>query len=229
MHAIAPPPTRSLAERKAALVASHLQGGFMHSVLSYTRLEIPEVETFETAVTFDARCDPLTTHDRLAGVFGQKAGFGSFLFRADSTVPDRYWVQSVQPWARWPEGAATALEPKRVVIQLAEGLMYRFSLPVCAGQEYVEGNEKRVVPFDSPALVEGWFKKSADAFGIRPLLVNVSLQKLRFGHRGQHFKVPYAVIEGALEVGHAERLKRRILKGFGSYRKAGLGLLQLSA
>lgn len=201
----------------------------MHSVMSFTRLEIPEIEVFETAVTFDPQTDPLTAHDALAAVFGQKAGFGHFLFRADSTLPGRYWVQSVEPWSRWPTRALSALEPKRVVIQLAHGLMYRFTLPVCAGQEYLDSSEKRVVPFESPGLVEGWFKQSADQFGLKPLLVNVSLQKLRFAHGSQHFKVAHAVIEGALEVADSERLKRRLLKGFGSYRKAGLGMLQLSA
>jgi hypothetical protein len=203
--------------------------GFVHSVLSFTRLEIPEIEVFETAVTFDPATDPLTAHDALAEVFGQKAGFGYFLFRADSTVPGRFWVQSVEPWSRWPAKAVSALEPKRVVIQLAEGLMYRFSLPVCAGQEHVEGKEKRVVPFESPGLVEGWFQANARHFGIKPLMVNVSLQTLRFAHGGRHFRIPHAIVEGALEVAAPERLKRRILKGFGSYRKTGLGMLQLSA
>lgn len=205
------------------------RGGFVHSVLSFTRLEIPEVEVFETAVTFDPATDPLTAHDALAAVFGHKAGFGHFLFRADSAIAGRYWVQSVEPWSRWPEQALSALEPKRVVIQLAEGLMYRFTLPVCAGDERVQGNEKRVTPYETVEQVEAWFKDNARYFGIRPLLVNVSLQSLRFTHAGRHFRVPHAVVEGALEVANAERLKRRILKGFGSYRRTGLGLLQLSA
>lgn len=201
----------------------------MHSVLSFTRLEIPEIEVYETAVTFAPTTDPLSAHDALAEAFGQKAGFGSFLFRADSSVSGRYWVQSVEPWSRWPSRATTALEPKRVVIQLAEGLMYRFTLPVCAGQEYVEGNSKRVVPFESAGLVEAWFNENAHHFGLKPLMVNVSLQTLRFDHAGRRFKVPHAVVEGALEVMAAERLKRRIVKGFGSHRKTGLGLIQLSA
>jgi len=206
------------------------QPGFVHSVLSFTRLEIPEVELFETAVTFaDPETDPLTAHDALADVFAQKAGYGQFLFRKDSVVPGRYWVRSVEPWNRWPDKAANALEPKRIVVQLAEGLMYRFTLPVCAGRETVEGKEKRVVAFATVAEVEKWFKDNAANFGIKLLLVNVSLQVLRFAHNGQHFKIPHAVIEGALEVANANRLQRRILKGFGSYRKVGLGQLQLSA
>src|SRR5215475_778953 len=119
--------------------------GFVHSMLSFTRLEIPEVELFETAVTFDAATDPLTAHDALASVFGQKAGFGRFLFRADSAAPGRFWVRSIEPWTRWPDRALNALEPRRVVVQLAEGLMYHFSLTVCAGEEFVEADGKRVV------------------------------------------------------------------------------------
>jgi hypothetical protein len=204
-------------------------GSFVHSVLSFTRLEIPEVEIFETAVTFDAATDPLSAHDALAEVFGYKAGSGYFLFRADSAIAGRYWVQSVEPWTRWPGGAISALEPKRVVVQLAEGLMYRFSLQVCAGREYVEGREKRVEPYRSVEEVERWFTGNAVEFGIRPMLVNVSLKTLRFAHNAQHFKIPYATIEGALEVAKAPPLQRRLVKGFGSYRKTGLGMLQLSA
>jgi CRISPR-associated protein Cas6/Cse3/CasE subtype I-E len=204
-------------------------GGFVHSVLSFTRLEIPEVELFETAVTFPAATDPLTAHDELAKVFGHKAGFGHFLFRADSSVPGRYWVQSVEPWSRWPEQALSALEPKRVVIQLAEGLMYRFTLPVCAGREFVQDKEKRVVPYETADEVRAWFNDNAAQFGIKPLMLDVSMRTLRFPHRDQRFKVQHAVLEGALEVAHAERLRRRILKGFGYYRRTGLGMLQLSA
>lgn len=211
------------------LVARRLQAGFMHSVLSFTRLEIPELEVFETAVTFEPETDPLTAHDALTDVFGKKAGFGQYLFRADSAVPGRYWVRSVEPWTRWPAGAISALEPKREVIQLAEGLMYRFTLPVCAGKEYFEGNEKRVVPFSTAEEVDTWFKQSAAGFGMRLLISDTALATLRFSHRGQRFKVPHAVIEGALEVSNADYLRRRLLKGFGSYRKAGLGMLQLSA
>jgi len=201
----------------------------VHSVLSFTRLEIPEVEVFETAVTFPAATDPLTAHDELAKVFGHKAGFGHFLFRADSSLPGRYWVQSVEPWSRWPEQALSALEPKRVVIQLAEGLMYRFTLPVCAGREFLQNAEKRVIPYETAGEVRAWFNDNAAQFGIKPLMLDVSMQTLRFPHGGQRFKVQHAVLEGALEVAHADRLRRRILKGFGYYRRTGLGMLQLSA
>lgn len=204
------------------------QGNFIHSVLGFTRLEIPQIELFEAAVTFSADTDPVTAHQRLADVFGRKAGDGQFLFRLDSAVPGRYWVRSIEPWTRWPEGALGALEPKREVIQLAEGLMYRFTLPVCAGHEYVEGGEKRVVPFDSAGLVHEWFKGSAASFGIRPLMADIAMATLRFAYRGAHYKIQHAVIEGALEVADADALRRRLLKGFGSHRKVGLGMLTLT-
>lgn len=201
----------------------------MNSLLSFTRLDIPELELFETAVTFEADTDPLSAHEALTDVFGTKAGFGRYLFRADSAVPGRYWVRSVEPWTRWPDGALSALEPKREVIQLAEGLMYRFSLPLCVGREYVEGNEKRVVPFATAQDVEAWFKQMAPSFGLLLLINDIALATLRFSHRGQHFKVQHAIIKGALEVSDAEPLRHRLIRGFGSHRKAGLGMLQLSA
>jgi hypothetical protein len=201
----------------------------MHSVMSFTRLEIPKLEVFETAVTFENAADPLTAHDALADVFGRKAGFGQFLFRLDSTTPGRYWVRSIEPWTRWPNGAVSALEPKRELIQLAEGLMYRFTLPVAAGQERIKDNEKRVIPYESVEAFEGWFKQNAAEFGIRLLLADIALASLRFTHGGQNYRIPHAVIEGAFEVSHADKLRRRILKGFGSYRRVGLGMLQLSS
>jgi CRISPR-associated protein Cas6/Cse3/CasE subtype I-E len=204
-------------------------GAFVHSVLSFTRLEIPQIEVYETAVTFDATTDPLTAHDALADVFGHKAGSGYFLFRADSAIPGRYWVRSIEPWTRWPAHASSALEPKRIVIQLAEGLMYRFTLPVCAGREFIDGKEKRVEAYTTVEQIDTWFAEQARDYGMRPLLVNVSLETMRFSHRNQRFKIPYASIEGALEVGNATAMQRRLVKGFGSYRRTGLGMMQLSA
>jgi len=204
-------------------------GQFIHSVLSFTRLDIPQLDLYEAAVTFAAETDPVTAHDRLAQVFGGKAGDGQFLFRLDSAVPGRYWVRSVEPWPRRPHGALGALEPKREMIQLAEGLMYRFTLPVCVGQEHIEGGEKRVVAFDSPAMVHEWLKGNAAAFGLRPLMSDIAIATLRFAHRGANVKIQHAVIEGALEVANAEALRKRLLKGFGSHRRAGLGMLLLSA
>lgn len=201
---------------------------FVHSRLSFTRLEIPEVEVFETAVAFDPATDPLTAHDELAAVFGHKAGFGHFLFRADSTAPGRFWVRSAEPWTKWPGKALNALEPRRRVIQLAEGLMYHFSLKVCAGDEIPSPNEKRVAAYETAERVAAWFRDGAAEFGVKPLLVNVAMGALRFAHGDQRYKVPFAAIDGALEVAHAERLRRRILKGFGYYRRTGLGMLELS-
>jgi hypothetical protein len=50
--------------RKAA--ASKASG-----LVSFTRLEIPQLELFETAVAFESECDPITAHERLRNVFGQ--------------------------------------------------------------------------------------------------------------------------------------------------------------
>ncbi len=205
------------------------RSGFIHSVLSFTRLEIPTLEVFETAVAFGPDTDPITAHRELADVFGHKAGDGAFLFRADSTIAGRYWVQSVAPWTRWPETAVSALEPKRVVIQLAEGLMYRFTLPVCAGQVRMVGGEKKIEPYRNSQEVETWLREKAPEFGFTPLMLDVSMQTMRFAHRGQKVKIVYAQVEGALEVADPDEFKRRIRQGFGHHRRAGLGLIQLSA
>jgi hypothetical protein len=198
-------------------------------VVSFTRLEIPKVEVYETAVMFGSATDPIAAHAALSTVFGGKAGEGRFQFRADSSIADRYWVRSTEPWTRWPDGAISALEPKREVIQLAEGLMYRFSLAVCAGREHISGGEKRVVAFETKPEVESWLMHHASDFGIRLLLFNIGFDKLRFVHAGQPYKIAHAVIEGALEVDHPDRLAQRLLKGIGSHRRVGLGMLQLSS
>jgi hypothetical protein len=60
-------------------------------------------------------------------------------------------------------------------------------------------------------------------------MLDVSMQALRFSHRGQKVKIDYAQIEGALEVAAPEEFKRRVAQGFGHHRRAGLGLIQLMA
>lgn len=203
--------------------------GFIHSILSFTRLDVPALEYFEAAVAFAPDTDPVTAHKELADVFGQKAGEGEFLFRADSSIAGRYWVQSAAPWARWPAAAVSALEPKRVVIQLAEGLMYRFALQACVGRVDAAGTEKKIEPYDDPQEVELWLRASAPKYGFTPVMIDVSMQTLRFTHRGQRVKIDYAHVEGALEIAEPEQFKRRIGQGFGHHRRAGLGLMQLMA
>jgi len=198
----------------------------MPPVVSYTQLDIPQIELFETAVAFEPDCDPISAHERLRHVFGQKAGAGHFLFRADSSVPGRYWVRSELPWTRKPAGAA-ALEPKRVVIQLASGLMYHFTLPVCVGNQVFQGEEKVVHPFRTAAEFEAWFSANAPQFGIKPLMFSASLRTLRFRYEGVPYRIDHASLEGALEVNDAERLRRFVQRGFGSHRRAGLGMLHL--
>ena len=195
-------------------------------LVGFTQLEVPHIELFETAVSFESDCDPITAHERLRLVFGQKAGSGSFLFRADSSVPGRFWVRSTVPWNSKPSGGI-ALEPKRVVLQLASGLMYHFALPVCVGNEVFQGDEKVVHPFRTVAEFEAWFNASAVGFGIKPLMFSASLRSLRFRHEGVPYKIDHAMIEGALEVVEPERMRQRVQRGFGSHRRAGLGLLHL--
>ncbi|MGE5338106.1 MAG: type I-E CRISPR-associated protein Cas6/Cse3/CasE [Gemmatimonadota bacterium] len=208
--------------------SSRKPDNFVHSVLSYTKLEIPTVEVFETAVTLPPGTNPLLAHAELASVFGRRAGEGHFLFRADSTIDGRYWVQSAKPWARRPERAVSALEPKRTLIQVAPGLMYRFTLAVCAGRARLEGTEKEVEPFRTKDEVDAWFKGSAEHFGLRLLMTDVSMSALRFEHQGSRIRIDHAVIEGALEVLNPDPFRARILRGFGHHRRAGLGMIQLT-
>jgi hypothetical protein len=196
------------------------------ALVGFTQLDIPQIELYETAIAFEPDCNPITAHERLREVFGQKAGAGNFLFRADSSVAGRLWVRSAVPWSGKPEGAA-ALEPKRVVIQLASGLMYHFSLPVCVGHEVFQGEEKVVHPFRTTSEFEAWFAAGAPSFGIKPLLFSASLRSLRFRHDGVPYRIDHAILEGALEVAEPERMKRFVQRGFGAHRRAGLGMLHL--
>jgi hypothetical protein len=197
--------------------------------VGFTQLDLPKLDTFETAVTFDADCDPLTAHDELSPVFGQKAGTGRFLFCADSSVAGRFWVRSVVPWKFPPSSAVTALAPKRIVTQLASGLMYHFSLTVCAGDVDLSDGRKMVRPYKSIPEWENWFNSNAEEFGIKPLMVSVSLRTMRFQHQGASYRIDHGALEGALEVADTERLMRRLLRGFGSHRRLGLGMMKLQS
>lgn len=201
----------------------------VHSTIGFTKLDLPKLDIFETAVTFAPDCDPLTAHDELVLVFGQKAGNGRFLFCADSSVAGRYWVRSVVPWKTEPAGAISALAPQRIVTQLAPGLMYHFTLPVCEGEVTVSEGRKHVRPYRSAKEFETWFQENGKDFGIRPMMFSVSLRSLRFRHEGVAFRVDYAVLEGALEVTDTESLMRRLLRGFGSHRRLGLGMMKLQS
>ena len=85
-----------------------------------------------------------------------------------------------------------------------------------------------VRPFSTTTEFEQWFNDNSVGFGLKPLMLNVSLQTLSFSNNGQRYRIPHAVIEGALEVTNAERLRRRVVKGFGSFKRVGLGMLQLT-
>jgi hypothetical protein len=58
-------------------------------------------------------------------------------------------------------------------------------------------------------------------------MFSASLRTLRFRFRDVPYRIDYAVLEGALEVADPERLRRLVQRGFGSHRRAGLGLLHL--
>jgi len=201
---------------------------FVNSVMSYTKMDVPTVELFETAVTFEAKhSDPLSAHQCLSKTFGKKAGI-SFVFRADTASAGRYWVYSGDPWLEPPAEAISALAPKRIVLQLCEGLPYRFALEACVGREKLVAGEKEVDPFRTPQEVESWIKAMGPKFGFKPDFFNFAIKELQFPYGDRTIKLPYASIEGVLQINDAELMKRTLLRGIGSYRRVGLGLLQLS-
>jgi CRISPR-associated protein Cas6/Cse3/CasE subtype I-E len=204
------------------------KSGFSHSVMSYTKMDVPTVELFETAVTFEAdHAHPLGAHESLTRTFGNKAGV-AFVFRADTGTPGRYWVYSAEPWNEPPVEAVSALAPKRLVLQLVPGLPYRFTLDACVGHERLKNGEKEVEPFKTAQEVEEWLKLAGPKLGFKPDFFNVTIKELRFPYGGRHIKLPYASAEGVLQVTDADLLTKPLLRGIGSYRRVGLGLLQLS-
>jgi CRISPR-associated protein Cas6/Cse3/CasE subtype I-E len=201
---------------------------FANTVMSYTKMDVPTVELYETAVTFSPKhADPLSAHAALMRTFGKKAGV-SFVFRADTATEGRYWVYSPDPWLEPPAEAVSALAPKRLMVQLAEGLPYRFALEACVGRERTVDGEKEVEPFKTPQEVESWLIAVAPRFGFKPDFFNVAIKQLQFPYGTRKITLPYASIEGVLEVTDADLMKKPLLHGIGSYRRVGLGLLQLS-
>jgi CRISPR-associated protein Cas6/Cse3/CasE subtype I-E len=202
---------------------------FDHSVMSYTKMDVPTVELFETAVTFEPENgDPLAAHEALSRTFGNKAGV-AFVFRADTATAGRYWVYSADPWSEPPVEAVSALAPKRLMVQLVPGLPYRFTLDACVGRERIVNGEKEVDPFRTSQEVEAWLKVVGPKFGFKPDFFNVTIKELQFPYGDRTIKLPYASAEGVLQVTDAELLKKPLLRGIGSYRRVGLGLLQLSS
>ena len=201
---------------------------FVNSVMSYTKMDVPTVELFETAVTFEAKhSDPLSAHQSLSKTFGKKAGV-TFVFRADTASQGRYWVYSADPWLEPPAEAISALAPKRIVLQLCEGLPSGFAIEAWVGREKMVAGEKEVEPFRTPQEVESWIKAMGPKFGFKPDFFNVAIKELQFPYGDRTVKLPYASIEGVLQVTDADLIKRPLLRGIGSYRRVGLGLLQLS-
>jgi hypothetical protein len=107
-------------------------------------------------------------------------------------------------------------------------LPYRFALEACVGREKLVAGEKEVEPFRTPQEVESWIKAMGPKFGFKPDFFNVAIKELQFPYGDRTVKLPYASIEGVLQVTDAELIKRPLLRGIGSYRRVGLGLLQLS-
>jgi CRISPR associated protein len=222
-------PSHWLASSRGAGKRPGESRGFVQSILSYTRLEVPSVERYEAVVSFDpAHADPLAANEALARTFGGRAG-EAFLFRADSESTGRYWVYSAEPWRQPPVDAVSALAPKRHVLQLAEGLPYRFTLEACVGRESVVDGAKHVEPFSSTAQVEAWLPHAAPKYGFKPDFFNVALRTLDVPYEGRVLRIGYVAIEGVLHISDETLIRPALLRGIGSHRRVGLGLLQISA
>ncbi|MDH4182101.1 MAG: type I-E CRISPR-associated protein Cas6/Cse3/CasE, partial [Betaproteobacteria bacterium] len=77
--------------------------------------------------------------------------------------------------------------------------------------------------------VDAWLKAAGPKFGFKPDFFNVTIKELQFPYGNRTIKLPYASAEGVLQVTDPELLKKPLLRGIGSYRRVGLGLLQLSS
>jgi hypothetical protein len=86
-----------------------------------------------------------------------------------------------------------------------------------------------VRPFKTVPEWENWFNVNAEEFGVKPLMVSVSLRTMRFTHQGASYRIDHGALEGAIEVADTERLMRRLLRGFGSHRRLGLGMMKLQS
>lgn len=217
------------APRAAGDTPASGKAGFVQSILSYTRMDVPSVERWESVVSFGPdHADPLAANAALERAFGGKVG-EAFLFRADSAGPGRYWVYSREPWRAAPLEAVSALAPKRHVLQVACGLPYRFTLEACIGRETVVNGAKHVDPFRTREEVEAWLPQAGAKYGFKPDFFNVEICQLRFPHQGRTLSLRYVALEGVMHVSDDAALKPVLLRGVGSHRRVGLGLLQLSS
>ncbi|MEG0820078.1 MAG: type I-E CRISPR-associated protein Cas6/Cse3/CasE [Burkholderiaceae bacterium] len=222
-------PSPWLASSRAAGKKPGQRGtGFVQSILSYTRLDVPSVERWESVVSFGpGHADPLAANESLSRALGGRAG-EAFLFRADSETPGRYWVYSREPWREPPLEAISALAPKRHVLQLAEGLPYRFTLEACVGRETVIDGAKHVDPFRSVEEVEAWLPQAGAKYGFRPDFFHVAIREIAFPYQGRVLRIRYAALEGVMHITDEALIKPVLLRGVGSHRRVGLGLLQIS-
>lgn len=223
------PSLRHPASRAAGDASASGKAGFVQSILSYTRMDVPSVERWESVVSFaPEHADPLSVNESLTRAFGGKVG-EAFLFRADSGTRGRYWVYSREPWRQAPLEAVSALAPKRHVLQIAEGLPYRFTLEACVGRETVVDGAKHVDPFRSAEEVEAWLPQAGAKYGFKPDFFNVAIRELAFPYQGRVLRLRYAALEGVMHISDEAAIKPVLLRGVGSHRRVGLGLLQISA
>ena len=94
--------------------------------------------------------------------------------------------------------------------------------------ESLKNGEKEVEPYKTPEEVEEWLRLAGPKLGFKADFFNVSIKELQFPYGGRSIKLPYASAEGVLQVTDADLLTKPLLRGIGSYRRVGLGLLQLT-
>ena len=168
--------------------------GFVNSVMSYTKMDVPTVELFETAVTFDEK------HARSA--FGASVPVQERLEKRPASVSCFVLIRQakaatgctplIRGWNLLPRRSARLLQ-RELFIQLCEGLPYRFALDACVGREKLVNGEKEVEPFRTPQEVEAWIKAAGPKFGFKPDFFNADDQGIAVSLRRPHDQVALCV------------------------------------
>ncbi len=116
---------------------------FVDSVMSYTKMDVPTVELYETAVTFGPQhADPLSAHLSLTRTLRQES-------RRQLCVPCRHDLARAaigstrgDPWLEPPPRPSAPWHRSESFYSCAEGLPYRFAIEACVGRERtVDGDQ----------------------------------------------------------------------------------------
>ncbi len=192
-------------------------------------MDVPTVELFETAVTFDEKHARSAVSASVSVQNIWKKG------RRQLCVPCRHgrrrpllgvlrvthgWSLRQRRSARWlqRELCTNCAKDCRIALPSTHALDGRSWSPV----------KKKSNRFVLRRKSRAWIKAAGPKFGFKVDFFNATIKELQFPYGDRTIKFPYASIEGVLQITDAELIKRPLLRGIGSYRRVGLGLLQLS-